>query len=341
MKNFEISHSFLFPYINIWTPFWKSFVCWIFDPIERLLIQEFHGYLYPKAWFTCWQPMCRWYRDRKVARRFSALPLLPLRKFRLYSYIILNQRQGFGTFLKLVPKGSSKSKSKWNLCYDWRSVGHLGPWPDVWCRAPCLTTERVRSLHLLLSLASAVVLGFESFRIDDSWPHFTVSSSCTWRGKSPYLYPPGGRWPSCNHRHWVCTHSTHSLQIPPLTLSLSSSFSSSVWGLLFVDSERTKQRTPFNPALLLLRAYIKVKVTLRPIISRPPSWCQTPIWDPRPIFLSPWNFRQLRVCYFVAPSLTRGWVCNLLLLLVLASTVPLGSALSEERSGLSFVSISL
>jgi hypothetical protein len=23
-------------------------------------------------------------------------------------------------------------------------------------------------------------------------------------------------------------------------------------------------------------------------------------------------FRQLRVCYFVAPSLTRGWVCNLL-----------------------------
>jgi hypothetical protein len=36
-------------------------------------------------------------------------------------------------------------------------------------------------------------------------------------------------------------------------------------------------------------------------------------------------FRQLRVCYFVAPSLTRGRVCNLLLLLVLASAVPLGS----------------
>jgi hypothetical protein len=46
--------------------------------------------------------------------------------------------------------------------------------------------------------------------------------------------------------------------------------------------------------------------------------------------------RQLWVCYFVAPSLTRGRVCNLLLLLVL-----LGSALSDERSGLSFVSISL
>jgi hypothetical protein len=53
------------------------------------------------------------------------------------------------------------------------------------------------------------------------------------------------------------------------------------------------------------------------------SWCQAPIWDPRPIFLYLWNiFTQLRVCYFVAPSLTRGRVCNLLLLLALASTVP-------------------
>jgi hypothetical protein len=42
------------------------------------------------------------------------------------------------------------------------------------------------------------------------------------------------------------------------------------------------------------------------------SWCQVPIWDLWPIFLSPWNFRQLRVCNFVAPSLTRGRVCKLL-----------------------------
>jgi hypothetical protein len=33
-------------------------------------------------------------------------------------------------------------------------------------------------------------------------------------------------------------------------------------------------------------------------------------------------FRQLRVCYFVAPSLTRGRICNLLLLLGMVSTVP-------------------
>jgi hypothetical protein len=37
------------------------------------------------------------------------------------------------------------------------------------------------------------------------------------------------------------------------------------------------------------------------------------------------SFRQLRVCYFVAPSLTRGRFRNLLLMLALASSVPLGS----------------
>jgi hypothetical protein len=43
------------------------------------------------------------------------------------------------------------------------------------------------------------------------------------------------------------------------------------------------------------------------------------------LFLLEIFFRQLRVCYFVAPSLTRGRVCNLLLLLVIASAVPLDS----------------
>jgi hypothetical protein len=72
--------------------------------------------------------------------------------------------------------------------------------------------------------------------------------------------------------------------------------------------------------------------------SASPSWCQAPIWDPWPIFLSPWDFLLDSCGYFVAPSLTRGRACNLLLLLVLASAVPLGSALSDVRSGLSFVS---
>jgi hypothetical protein len=88
---------------------------------------------------------------------------------------------------------------------------------------------------------------------------------------------------------------------------------------------------------------IKVKVTLRPTVSRPvrlgvkhPSATRDQFFFFLEIF-----FRQLRVCYIVVPSLTRGWACNLLLLLVLANVVALGSAHSDERSGLSFVSISL
>jgi hypothetical protein len=67
----------------------------------------------------------------------------------------------------------------------------------------------------------------------------------------------------------------------------------------------------------------EVEVTLRPTVIRPVSL------DARPpsrtsaqfFFLLHIFFRQLRVCYFVESSLTRGRVCNLLLLLVLASAV--------------------
>jgi hypothetical protein len=47
------------------------------------------------------------------------------------------------------------------------------------------------------------------------------------------------------------------------------------------------------------------------------SWCQAPIWVPRPIFIliSLIIFRQLWVCLCGAPSLTRGWVCSFQLLL--------------------------
>jgi hypothetical protein len=67
----------------------------------------------------------------------------------------------------------------------------------------------------------------------------------------------------------------------------------------------------------------KAKVKLRPTASRPvclgarhPSGARNQLFYLLEIF-----FRQLRVCYFVEPSLTRVWVCNLLLLLVLASAV--------------------
>jgi hypothetical protein len=72
---------------------------------------------------------------------------------------------------------------------------------------------------------------------------------------------------------------------------------------------------------------VEVEVKLRPIVSRPvrpgvrhPSGTRNQFYFLLEIF-----FRQLRVCYFLAPTLTRGRVCNLLLLLFPASAVPLGS----------------
>jgi hypothetical protein len=50
---------------------------------------------------------------------------------------------------------------------------------------------------------------------------------------------------------------------------------------------------------------VKIKVMLRPASL---SWCQAPIWDLRPDFLSVW---QLRVFWCGGPSLTRGRVCLL------------------------------
>jgi hypothetical protein len=59
---------------------------------------------------------------------------------------------------------------------------------------------------------------------------------------------------------------------------------------------------------------VEVEVNLRPPVSRPvclgvrrPSGTHNQFF-----FCLEISFRQLRVCYFVAPSLTRGRVCNLL-----------------------------
>jgi hypothetical protein len=59
---------------------------------------------------------------------------------------------------------------------------------------------------------------------------------------------------------------------------------------------------------------VEVEINLRPTASRPvcldvrhPSGTRDQFF-----FLPEISFRQLRVYYFVAPSLTRGWVCNLL-----------------------------
>jgi hypothetical protein len=64
--------------------------------------------------------------------------------------------------------------------------------------APSLMRGRVCNLLLLLVLSSAVPR--------DSRPYFIVpilETPPTWRSRSPYLYPPGTRWPRYSPRHWV------------------------------------------------------------------------------------------------------------------------------------------
>jgi hypothetical protein len=59
---------------------------------------------------------------------------------------------------------------------------------------------------------------------------------------------------------------------------------------------------------------VEVEVNLRPTVSRPVCLgARRPSGTCDQCFLLlEISFRQLRVCYFVAPSLTRGPVCNLL-----------------------------
>jgi hypothetical protein len=75
--------------------------------------------------------------------------------------------------------------------------------------------------------------------------------------------------------------------------------------------------------------FVEAEGNLRPTVSRPvcpgvrrPSGSRDQLF-----FLLEISFRQLRLCYFVVPSLTRGRVCNLLvqLLLDFARAVTLGS----------------
>jgi hypothetical protein len=76
-------------------------------------------------------------------------------------------------------------------------------------------------------------------------------------------------------------------------------------------------------------AEVEVDVNLRPTVSRPVCPGVRRPYGTRDqfFFLLEISFRQLRLCYFVAPSLTRGRVCTLLaqFLLGLSRAVTLGS----------------
>jgi hypothetical protein len=82
-------------------------------------------------------------------------------------------------------------------------------------------------------------------------------------------------------------------------------------------------------ASLSLFILVEVEVNLRPTVSRTvcPGVRRPSGTHDQFFFCLEISFRQLRLCYFVAPSLTRGRVCNLLvqLLLGLTRAVTLGS----------------
>jgi hypothetical protein len=80
-----------------------------------------------------------------------------------------------------------------------------------------------------------------------------------------------------------------------------------------VTCKRTS-RDCFANLYSLYAYWVEVEINLRPTVSRPVC---TGVRRPSGtcdqfFFLLEICFRQFRVCYFVAPSLTRGRICNLL-----------------------------
>jgi hypothetical protein len=152
--------------------------------------------------------------------------------------------------------------------------------------------DGVCCMQLLLVLTSAVILG------SGSEPYCTrFEAFSTWRARPLYVYPPGTGW----------------LSYTPQTLGY----------LHFVsyDSQGYSGiRTQFHPGTERLKLKLNYERWSVSLGVRHPSGTRDQFFFLLEIF-----FRQLRVCYFVAPSLTRGRVCNLMLLLVLASAFPLGS----------------
>jgi hypothetical protein len=133
----------------------------------------------------------------------------------------------------------------------------------------------------------------------DSWPYFTVSDS---------RFPqPGGQ----GSRIYVIQEQCGPVILPGNVLLFRR--------LLRFDGLRWRSlNLPPRGCWLIMQA--KVKVTLQLTISQ--SWCRAPCGAHDQIFITAW---QLRACFCGAPTLTRGWVWLLYMIMSLASAIFLGS----------------
>jgi hypothetical protein len=100
------------------------------------------------------------------------------------------------------------NKSKVNVTTHGRGVKHTSGAKTrqlrvCWCGAPSLTRGQVCRLQLLLALASAVILGSESYGTHDHILLPLIRDSTKLEEQDPYLYPPRPGWPSYTPRHWV------------------------------------------------------------------------------------------------------------------------------------------
>jgi hypothetical protein len=140
------------------------------------------------------------------------------------------------------------------------TVGHLRP---SCCVAPSLTRGQVCNLLEQFT----VTLGSKSLRIQTFY--CLVWDSPTRRARSPYLYSQGTAWARYNPGHWIPFLSplTNRLQTISVTTA-QSQIQSQSYEYIMIDGQSASL-----------------------------SWCQAPIWDPRPnfppLFLT--IFKQLQV----------------------------------------------
>jgi hypothetical protein len=154
----------------------------------------------------------------------------------------------------------------------------------------------VQSSKLLLVLDSTVILGFELR--PDPWPYFCSFQTFECFEMGPHFRREDGVWPMLVTPRLLGSDSA-GVHSHSLTYSL---LSECYWS---------------KPKL----CYVQRSVVQAVLVS-------SPIWAHDLLFITLW---QLRSCFCGTPSLTRGRVCLLYMLLALSSTVILGSESRGNR----------